>query len=80
MILPPADAPRRHFVLYDDECPLCTFQMRVLTWLDWFGALSLIPLSHESSARLAPHLSRHDLQEAIHCICLLYTSPSPRDS
>jgi len=59
---------RRHIVLYDDECPLCTFQMRVLTWLDWFGALSLIPLSHESAARLAPHLSREDLQEAIHCI------------
>ena len=62
------DPARRHVVLYDDECPLCTFQMRMLTWLDWFGSLSLIPLSHESAARLAPHLSREDLQEAIHCI------------
>ena len=51
-------APPRHIVLYDDECPLCTFQMRVLTWLDWFGTLSLIPLSHESAARLAPHCIR----------------------
>lgn len=66
---PASSAPaRRHIVLYDDECPLCTFQMRVLTWLDWCGVLSLIPLSHESAVRLAPHLSREDLQEAIHCL------------
>ncbi len=63
-----SSAKSRHIVLFDDECPLCTFQMKVLTWLDWFGALSLIPLSHEAAARLAPHLSREDLQEAIHCI------------
>ena len=68
MLSPSAGATRRHVVLYDDGCPLCTFQMRVLTWLDWAGALSLIPLSNESATRLAPHLSRHDLQEAIHCI------------
>ena len=68
---PAADASaaeRRHIVLYDDGCPLCTFQMKVLTWLDWCSVLSLIPLSHEAAARLAPHLSREDLQEAIHCI------------
>ena len=65
---PESVTARRHVVLYDDECPLCTFQMRVLTWLDWFSVLSLIPLSNPSGARLAPHLSRHDLQEAIHCI------------
>ena len=63
-----SDARHRHIVLYDDECPLCTFQMRVLTWLDWAGALSLVPLSNEAAARIAPQLSRHDLQEAIHCI------------
>ena len=58
----------RHTVLYDDECPLCTFQMRVLTWLDWAGAHSLVPLSSEVAAKLAPQLTRADLQEAIHCI------------
>ena len=68
MIKPTSDPSRRHIVLYDNECPLCTFQMRLLTWLDWFGALSLVPLSHGSAVRLAPHLSRSDLQEAIHCI------------
>lgn len=57
-----------HIVLYDDECPLCTFQMRVLTWLDWFSALTLMPLSHPRSAALAPHLTRADLIEAIHCV------------
>ena len=33
----PAAAP--HAVLYDDECSMCTFQMKVLTWLDWRGVL-----------------------------------------
>lgn len=69
MPLPPDSSPnRRHVVLYDDECPLCTFQMRLLTWLDWFGTLSLIPLSNPVAAQLAPHLTRADLQEAIHCL------------
>lgn len=57
-----------HIVLYDDECPLCSFQMRVLTWLDWLNALTLMPLSHPQSAALAPHLTRADLIEAIHCV------------
>lgn len=57
-----------HYVLYDDECPLCTFQMRLLTWLDWFGVLSLIPLSNPKVAELAPTLTPEQLSEAIHCI------------
>ncbi len=61
------DAPK-HTVLYDDECPLCTFQMKLLTWLDWFGLLSLIPVSSERAQVLAPSISREDLLEAIHCI------------
>lgn len=59
---------RKHIVLYDDECPLCTFQMRVLTWLDWFDVLSLVPLSNERAKEMAPSIAREDLQEAIHCI------------
>ncbi len=58
----------KHTVLYDDECPLCTFQMKLLTWLDWFGSLSLIPVSSERAQALAPTISREDLLEAIHCI------------
>jgi predicted DCC family thiol-disulfide oxidoreductase YuxK len=57
-----------HIVLYDDECPLCTFQMRVLSWLDWFDAIRLVPLSDPLAAQAAPQLTREDLLEAIHCV------------
>lgn len=57
-----------HIVLYDDECPMCTFQMRVLTWLDWFNVLTLLPISHARAAEVAPGLTCEDLMEAIHCL------------
>ena len=57
-----------HFVLYDNECPLCTFQMKLLTWLDWFNTIHLVPLSDPRAARIAPQLRQQDLLEAIHCI------------
>ena len=59
---------RPYIVLYDDQCPLCTFQMKVLTWLDWFNVVQLMPLSHPDAARIAPQLTREDLLEAIHCV------------
>ncbi len=55
-------------VLYDDECPLCTFQMRLITWMDWFNTVTLLPLSHPRAAQLAPGLTREQLLEAIHCV------------
>ena len=58
----------RHVVLYDDQCPLCTFQMKVLTWLDWINVVQLMPLSHPEAAIIAPQLTRADLLEAIHCV------------
>jgi predicted DCC family thiol-disulfide oxidoreductase YuxK len=58
----------RHVVLYDDECPLCTFQMKVLTWLDWFHVMTLLPLSDPAARLAAPLLTREDLLEAIHCV------------
>jgi predicted DCC family thiol-disulfide oxidoreductase YuxK len=58
----------KQIVLYDDECSLCTFQMKVLGWLDWFDVLALRPLSDPHAAEVAPQLSREDLQEAIHCV------------
>jgi predicted DCC family thiol-disulfide oxidoreductase YuxK len=57
-----------HLVLYDDQCAMCAFQMRVLRRLDWFGALRLMPMSHPRAAELAPGVTRADLQEAIHCV------------
>src|SRR5437016_4410112 len=57
-----------NIVLYDDQCPLCTFQMKVLTWLDWFHAVRLVPLSDPEAAQIGPQLTRQDLLEAIHCV------------
>ena len=58
----------KHIVLYDDECPMCTFQMKVMSWLDWFNALALVPLSDPRAREIAPQLERKDLLEAIHCV------------
>jgi predicted DCC family thiol-disulfide oxidoreductase YuxK len=63
-----ADGAKTIFVLYDDQCPLCVFQMRLLTWLDWFNTITLLPLSNPRAAELAPSLNRADLLEAIHCL------------
>ena len=58
----------RHIVLYDGECSLCTFQMRLLTWLDWFNVLQLVPITHPLAAQVAPQIHREALLEAIHCV------------
>ena len=58
----------KHTVLYDDECPLCTFQMKVLSWLDWRNVLALVPLSDPRAKEIAPQITREDLLEAIHCV------------
>jgi predicted DCC family thiol-disulfide oxidoreductase YuxK len=58
----------KHIILYDGECPMCVFQMKVLSWLDWFEVLALLPLSDPHAQEIAPQLSREDLQEAIHCV------------
>jgi predicted DCC family thiol-disulfide oxidoreductase YuxK len=59
-----------HVVLYDGDCSLCTFQMRVITWLDWFNTVSLIPIADPRTREIAPRLTRTDLHEAIHCVAL----------
>ena len=58
----------QHIVLYDGECPMCVFQMKMLSWLDWFGVLALVPLSDPRAQEIAPQLTREDLLEAIHCV------------
>lgn len=47
---------------------MCTFQMKILSWMDWFNALALVPLSDERAQQIAPSLTREDLHEAIHCV------------
>ena len=55
-------------VLYDGDCPMCVFQMKALSWMDWRGALALVPLTDPRAQQLAPQLTREDLLEAIHCV------------
>lgn len=63
----PSSTPT-NIVLYDDQCSLCTFQMRVVTWLDWFNAVTLMPISNPRVAEIAPSITREALMEAIHCV------------
>ena len=53
---------------YDDTCPMCTFQMKVITWLDWFNCIRLVPASSPDVQRLAPGLRHEQLMAAIHSI------------
>jgi predicted DCC family thiol-disulfide oxidoreductase YuxK len=57
-----------NIVLYDSDCSLCTFQSRVITWLDWFNTVSLMPIADPRAQEIAPRLTRTDLHEAIHCV------------
>ncbi|MEW6302260.1 MAG: DUF393 domain-containing protein [Verrucomicrobiota bacterium] len=63
-----SEAAKTHIVLYDGDCPLCTFQMRVLTWLDWCNVVALVPIADARAQAAAPHQKREDLLEAIHCV------------
>ncbi|MEY5009994.1 MAG: hypothetical protein RLZZ253_1133 [Verrucomicrobiota bacterium] len=58
----------QHLVLYDDQCPLCTFQMRLLSWMDWSNRLALVPLSSDTARNAAPSISPDELRSAIHCV------------
>lgn len=57
-----------NIVLYDSDCSLCTFQSRLITWLDWLNTVSLLPISDPRTVEIAPRLTRTDLHEAIHCV------------
>ena len=48
----------QHIVLYDSDCPLCTFQMRLVTWLDWLNKVRLVPISEPEATGIAPELTR----------------------
>ncbi|NBV20918.1 MAG: DUF393 domain-containing protein [Proteobacteria bacterium] len=68
MALTPRMSAARHIVLYDGECSLCTFQMKLLTWLDWCHVVRLLPIADPETARVAPTLTQEALLEAIHCV------------
>jgi predicted DCC family thiol-disulfide oxidoreductase YuxK len=63
-----AHHPRKHVIFYDDRCPMCTFQSKVLSWLDWFNCLSLRPISDPLTAELMPGVPREDMMAAMHCV------------
>lgn len=58
----------KHILLFDSDCPLCTFQSRLLSWMDWLDLVEMVPLRDPRAATIAPGITREDLLEAIHCI------------
>ena len=58
----------RNLLIYDDGCPMCTFQSRLLGWLDWFHRLRPLPISSPEAREAAPEITREQLLEAIHCV------------
>lgn len=58
----------KHIMLYDGDCPMCTFQMLTIKSLDWLKKVELVPIKDERAQRVAPDISRADLLEAIHCV------------
>jgi predicted DCC family thiol-disulfide oxidoreductase YuxK len=59
---------KKHLVLYDDECPLCVFQMKLLTWLDWLHVATVVPLSSERAREAAPQVDPETLRAAMHVV------------
>jgi predicted DCC family thiol-disulfide oxidoreductase YuxK len=59
---------KQHLVLYDDECALCVFQVKMLTWLDWLNAAAFVPLSSDRAKDAAPQLDRETLRAAMHVL------------
>jgi predicted DCC family thiol-disulfide oxidoreductase YuxK len=47
---------------------MCTFQMRTITWLDWFNTVKFLPIADPRAKEVAPGLTREALLEAIHCV------------
>ncbi|MBG88271.1 MAG: hypothetical protein CMO80_15390 [Verrucomicrobiales bacterium] len=61
-------AEEKNILIYDSDCSLCTFQMKVLTWLDWLERVRLLPIKDPEAKVVAPTLTREDLLEAIHVV------------
>jgi len=61
---------RRHVVLYDDACPLCRSQVRLLCRLDWFDRLRFVPLSASAGVAHAAGLTTDVMLEAMHLVAV----------
>lgn len=62
------ETTRERIVIYDGDCALCSFQMRLVTWMDWFGQFTLMTISDPRTSQVAPGLTREELMAAIHCV------------
>ncbi len=62
------NAPKSALVIYDGTCPMCTFQMRVLSRLDRQNRIRFLPIDDPEAAQEAPNLTRSQLREAIHVL------------
>ena len=65
----------KNIVLFDGKCPMCTFQSRLLSRLDWRGRLEMMPIADAytiSPARAGALalVQRADLMNAMHVISL----------
>ena len=64
----PAQLPDKDTLFYDGACGLCQRSMRILRWLDWFGALAFrdftdipddeLPVAYETALQGIPMLTR----------------------
>ena len=55
-------------VLFDDRCPMCTFQSRLLTRLDWLHRLEFVPISDPRVRALVPDVKQEDLLASMHVL------------
>lgn len=55
-------------LLYDDCCPMCTAQVRLLKRLDWLGVARPVPMSSSEARAVAPQIAPAELHEQIHCV------------
>jgi predicted DCC family thiol-disulfide oxidoreductase YuxK len=59
---------RRHRIIFDDDCGLCTAAVRWLVRLDWLGALQLVPASQVRDGSVDLPVAPQALEAAIHCV------------
>lgn len=55
-------------VLYDGNCPMCIFQMTMLTWFDWFNQLEFNTIEEVHKIEEAKSICHDDLISSMHCV------------
>ncbi len=55
-------------VLFDDRCPMCTFQSRLMTRLDWLHRLEFVPISDPRVRTLVPDVKHEELMASMHVL------------